>query len=77
MSERTDIGSGNSSAGAETATGRLTLGDRLLGWREIMQTANAPESRPLDGVGKWLVMTRAAVFPMTVGFQQDRAQRGT
>lgn len=31
-----------------------------------MQTANAPATLPLDTVGKWLVMTRAAVFPMTV-----------
>src|SRR5690349_16772303 len=44
----------------------MTLRDRLLGWREIMQTANAPEERPMDTVGKWLVMTRAAVFPMTL-----------
>jgi 1,4-dihydroxy-2-naphthoate polyprenyltransferase len=44
----------------------MTLRDRLLGWREIMQTANPPAERPLDSVGKWLVMTRAAVFPMTV-----------
>ena len=49
-----------------TTVPRMTLRDRLLGWREIMQTANAPESRPLDFVGKWLVMTRAAVFPMTL-----------
>jgi len=44
----------------------MTVRDRLLGWREIMQTANAPADRRLDTVGKWLVMTRAAVFPMTV-----------
>jgi 1,4-dihydroxy-2-naphthoate octaprenyltransferase len=31
-----------------------------------MQTANPPEALPLGTVGKWLVMTRAAVFPMTV-----------
>ena len=40
--------------------------DRLLGWKEILETANPPESRPLDTVGKWLVITRAAVFPMTI-----------
>ncbi|MEP7158767.1 MAG: prenyltransferase [Chloroflexota bacterium] len=44
----------------------MTLRDRLSGWREIMTTANAPEDRPMDTVGKWLVMTRAAVFPMTL-----------
>ena len=45
---------------------RMTMRDRLSAWREIMQTANPPQSLPLDAVGKWLVMTRAAVFPMTV-----------
>ena len=45
---------------------RLTPRDRLRAWREIMRTANPPESLPLDTVGKWLVMTRATVFPMTV-----------
>ena len=44
----------------------MTLGDRLAGWREIMRTANPPADRPLDTVGKWLVMTRATVFPMTL-----------
>ena len=42
------------------------LRDRLLGWKEILETANPPASRPLDTVGKWLVITRAAVFPMTI-----------
>jgi 1,4-dihydroxy-2-naphthoate octaprenyltransferase len=44
----------------------MTMRDRLRAWAEIMQTANAPQSLPLDTVGKWLVMTRAAVFPMTI-----------
>ncbi len=43
-----------------------SLRDRLLAWREILETANPPRSRPLDTVGKWLVITRAAVFPMTI-----------
>src|SRR5688572_5386590 len=47
-------------------TPRMTLRDRLLGWKEIMTTANPPAERPLDTVGKWLVITRAAVFPMTL-----------
>src|ERR671919_668369 len=45
---------------------RLTLRDRFAAWKEIMQTATPPSELPLDTVGKWLVMTRAAVFPMTV-----------
>ncbi len=49
-----------------TADQPMTLRDRLRAWSEIMQTANPPATLPLDTVGKWLVMTRAAVFPMTV-----------
>jgi 1,4-dihydroxy-2-naphthoate polyprenyltransferase len=57
----------NTSTAEGTAAQRpITVRERLLGWREIMQTANPPASLPLDGVGKWLVMTRAAVFPMTL-----------
>src|SRR5688572_22235735 len=48
------------------ATQPISLRNRLSAWAEIMQTANAPLDKPLDTVGKWLVMTRAAVFPMTV-----------
>src|SRR5688572_15196160 len=44
----------------------VSLRSRLSAWAEIMQTANAPLDKPLDTVGKWLVMTRAAVFPMTL-----------
>jgi 1,4-dihydroxy-2-naphthoate octaprenyltransferase len=40
--------------------------ERLLAWKEILETANPPVSRPLDTAGKWLVITRAAVFPMTI-----------
>jgi 1,4-dihydroxy-2-naphthoate polyprenyltransferase len=45
---------------------RMTLRERLALWRELMQTVNPPADRPLDTVGKWMVMTRAIVFPMTV-----------
>src|SRR5688572_33260226 len=45
---------------------RTSLRERLLAWKEILETANPPVSRPLDTVGKWLVITRAAVFPMTI-----------
>ncbi len=48
------------------ATQPVTLRARFAAWAEIMQTANAPIDKPLDTVGKWLVMTRAAVFPMTL-----------
>jgi 1,4-dihydroxy-2-naphthoate polyprenyltransferase len=44
----------------------IPLRERLLAWREILETANPPAKRPLDTVGKWLVITRAAVLPMTI-----------
>ena len=51
---------------ATTVTPPLSLRERFLGWKEIFETANPPKTRPLDTVGKWLVITRAAVFPMTI-----------
>src|SRR5687768_17158221 len=50
----------------DTTSAPLPLRERLLGWKEILETANPPRTRPLDTVGKWLVITRAAVFPMTI-----------
>src|SRR5688500_7271818 len=56
-----------SAAAPETAAPTaLPLRERLLGWKEILETANPPKGRPLDTVGNWLVITRAAVFPMTI-----------
>jgi 1,4-dihydroxy-2-naphthoate polyprenyltransferase len=46
--------------------GPLPFRERILAWKEILETANPPEARPLDELGKWLVITRAAVFPMTI-----------
>jgi 1,4-dihydroxy-2-naphthoate octaprenyltransferase len=34
-------------------------------WRQVLRTVNPPEGR-LDPVSRWLVLTRAAVLPMTV-----------
>jgi 1,4-dihydroxy-2-naphthoate polyprenyltransferase len=48
------------------AAAPIPLRERLLAWKEILETANPPVTRPLDMVGKWLVITRAAVFPMTI-----------
>ena len=49
-----------------TVVAPVPLRERLLAWKEILETANPPLTRPLDTVGKWLVITRAAVFPMTI-----------
>ena len=54
------------STAQETVGQPMTLRTRLAAWSEIMQTANPPATLPLDTLGKWLVMTRAAVFPMTL-----------
>jgi 1,4-dihydroxy-2-naphthoate polyprenyltransferase len=40
--------------------------DRLNTWREVLMTMNLPEDKPVDAVSKWLIMTRAAVIPMTL-----------
>src|SRR6478736_4916372 len=51
----------------DTAThAPVSVRERFLAWKEILETANPPVSRPLDTIGKWLVITRAAVFPMTI-----------
>jgi 1,4-dihydroxy-2-naphthoate octaprenyltransferase len=34
-------------------------------WREVLRTTNPPASGQMDLVSKWLVLTRAAVLPMT------------
>ena len=56
----------NTTAGDATIPAPIPLRERLLAWKEILETANPPAHRPLDTVGKWLVITRAAVFPMTI-----------
>lgn len=38
----------------------------LARWKEVLTTTNPPSSGELDLVSKWLVLTRAAVLPMTV-----------
>jgi len=45
--------------------GTATEQGLLSRWREVMRTTNPPAGR-LDPVSKWLVLTRAAVLPMTL-----------
>ena len=47
-------------------TARLGVVERLRVWRTIMRTCNAPVGAPLDVVSRWLVISRACVFPMTL-----------
>jgi 1,4-dihydroxy-2-naphthoate octaprenyltransferase len=43
-----------------------SLSDRLAAWRYAFQTTNPPEAGVVDGVTRWLVVTRAGVLPMTL-----------
>jgi 1,4-dihydroxy-2-naphthoate octaprenyltransferase len=40
--------------------------ERVDTWRKILAQGNAPEGRAIDGVSRWLLITRAAVFSMTI-----------
>ena len=42
------------------------LAQRFATWRYVMNTANLPAGAEMDSVSKWLIVTRAAVFSMTV-----------
>ena len=43
----------------------MSFGQRVATWRHIINTANLPDGAAMDGVSKWLIVTRAAVFSMT------------
>jgi len=38
----------------------------LQSWGEILRTQNLSSDKPMDEVSRWLLITRASVFPMTV-----------
>jgi 1,4-dihydroxy-2-naphthoate octaprenyltransferase len=42
------------------------MGQRVANWRYALRYANPPPGVEMDGLTKWLVVTRAAVFSMTV-----------
>jgi len=39
---------------------------RIANWKEVMDTANLSADKPMDAVSKWLIITRATVFSMTL-----------
>jgi 1,4-dihydroxy-2-naphthoate octaprenyltransferase len=41
-------------------------GTLLDNWRAIIATGNLPRGRAMDGVSRWLLITRACVFSMTI-----------
>jgi 1,4-dihydroxy-2-naphthoate octaprenyltransferase len=51
----------------EAGTAAEPRGANLLdNWRKILATGNLPEGRTMDGVSRWLLITRACVFSMTL-----------
>jgi 1,4-dihydroxy-2-naphthoate octaprenyltransferase len=38
----------------------------LDNWRKVLEQGNLPEGRAMDGVSRWLLITRAVVFSMTI-----------
>lgn len=44
----------------------LSTRERLAAWRYAFRTTNPPESGAVDGVTRWLVVTRAGVLPLTL-----------
>jgi 1,4-dihydroxy-2-naphthoate octaprenyltransferase len=44
----------------------VTFADRMAAWRYAFRTTNPPEAGMVDGVTRWLVVTRAGVLPMTL-----------
>jgi 1,4-dihydroxy-2-naphthoate octaprenyltransferase len=38
----------------------------LQSWGEILRTQNLSSERPMDAVSRWMLITRASVFPMTI-----------
>jgi len=35
-------------------------------WAEVLRTQNLSSDQTMDGVSRWLLITRASVFPMTL-----------
>jgi 1,4-dihydroxy-2-naphthoate octaprenyltransferase len=52
--------------GVSDAVPRTSEQGRVSAWVEVLRTTNPPTGRPLDPVSRWLVLTRAAVLPMTL-----------
>src|SRR5881397_2773941 len=42
------------------------FGTLVDSWRQIIATGNLPKGRAIDGVSRWLLITRACVFSMTL-----------
>jgi len=38
----------------------------VANWKEVLTTTNLSPGKPVDFISRWLILTRAAVFPMTL-----------
>lgn len=45
---------------------RLTLAELWANWKEVILSCNLRQGRVMDFVSKWLILTRACVFSMTL-----------
>lgn len=52
--------------GTQARQAQLTLPELLDNWKRVINGCNLPRDRHMDVVSKWLVMTRACVFSMTL-----------
>src|ERR1043166_2883207 len=50
----------------EPAVATPGFGTLFASWRQIVATGNLPRGRAMDGVSRWLLITRACVFSMTL-----------
>jgi|SRR5581483_11971789 len=60
MAERTDV------LPEQPVVAAPGFGTLLDSWRQIIATGNLPRGRAIDGVSRWLLITRACVFSMTL-----------
>jgi 1,4-dihydroxy-2-naphthoate octaprenyltransferase len=60
MAERADVLPEESPAAAPGLAGLLDS------WRQVLVAGNLPAGRAIDGVSRWLLITRACVFSMTL-----------
>ena len=42
------------------------MASAVQNWAEILRTQNLSADRAMDEVSRWLLITRASVFPMTI-----------
>jgi 1,4-dihydroxy-2-naphthoate octaprenyltransferase len=42
------------------------MASSIQSWGEILRTQNLSPDKPMDAVSRWLLITRASVFPMTI-----------